>query len=68
MLRTAVAYAHGDGKLLSISHVWAIVDTELKEYMETSEDKLTPAEQGKRKQVRDALQNLDRLCSVESTT
>lgn len=52
--------------MLSLSHVFAIVDTELKEYMEMSEDKLTPSEQENRKQVEDALDNLERLCDGET--
>ncbi|CAG9981746.1 unnamed protein product [Clonostachys byssicola] len=65
MLRTAVAYAIGDRKPLSISHVLAIVETELKEYMEINEKSLTPEEQAKREQAKSALRNLNRLCNDE---
>lgn len=62
MLRTAVAYAHGDGTVLSISHIFAIVDAELKEYMWMDRTMLAPDEQKRRERVRDALRSLERLC------
>lgn len=68
MLRTAVAYAHGDGNLLSIAYVLAIAEMGLRKYVEAKEESLPEDEQPERRRVVHAIEDLNRFCGETAVT